>query len=177
MDYYTYEVAAALQLTYLPDNMLAGAIVEDETNAFDGTIAWGCNQDLTIVYGEMETFEDTDAVASGLEGFEMATSPLPENWFAYGSGASRLPFYESFNDVATNMGMPVQTVYFWLIIGLAFGVALFIIVFTRSALFGVLGMAMVLFIGSSMTIIPMWIPFVILVVDFGIMYLYRQVSY
>jgi hypothetical protein len=38
-------------------------------------------------------------------------------------------------------------------------------------------MSIVFFIGSSMTIIPMWIPFVILITDFGIMYLVKQVSY
>lgn len=175
-DYY-HTVGIVLQITYEPDNMLADTTVEDETNAFDGTIMWGCNQDVTLAYGEMETYEDTDAEASDVGGFDMPTSPMPSTWFGDASGIANLPAYDAFNDVATQMGMPTQTLYFWAIIGLAFGCCLFVVVFTRSALFGVAAMTIVLFIGSSQTIIPMWIPFAILVVDVGIMYLYRQVSY
>jgi len=44
-------------------------------------------------------------------------------------------------------------------------------------LFGVLGFNVVLIVGSSMTIVPMWIVFAIFIVQIGILYLYKQVSY
>ncbi len=143
----------------------------------NGVLVWGYNSYITIAYGEMESYESTTATATAGAGFTMPTSLLPDNWFAAGENVANLPFYDSFISVSTQIGMPVQTMYFWGIIGLAFGVALFLIIFTRSALFGVLGMVIVLFFGSSMTIIPMWIPFIVLVLDIGIMFLYRQVSY
>jgi len=173
-DYY-HTVGGVLQLTYEPDNMLVDNVVEDETNAFNGTIAWG--KLLSVSYGEMVGYDSTDAEAADVGGFDMPSSPMPSTWFGDASGVANLPAYDSFNSVATDIGMPVQTLYFWAIIGLAMGCALFVVMFTRSALLGVMAMVLVLFVGSSQTIIPMWIPFSILIVDIGIMYLYRQVSY
>ena len=140
-------------------------------------VTWGANTNATVTYGEMESYESTTASGTAEAGFEMPSSPLPSTWFASGENVANLPLYDVLNGVANDMGMPVQMIYFWVIIGVAFGVALLLMIFTRSALFGVMGMTIVLFVGSSMTIIPMWMPVVILVVDIGIMYLYRQVSY
>ncbi len=154
-----------------------GTLPDREGAVQDARMTWGVNADANVIQGEMVSFESTVAIGTAAGGFEMPTSPLPATWFAMGENVTNLPVYDSFNSVATQIGMPVQAIYFWVIIGLAFGVALFLMVFTRSALFGVTGMLIVLFVGSSQTIIPMWIPFVILIVDFAIMYLYRQVSY
>lgn len=43
IDHYYHTVAAALQLTYEPVTMILGDTIVDETNAFDGTLIWGCN--------------------------------------------------------------------------------------------------------------------------------------
>ena len=175
-DYYTHTVNATLQATYLPTVMLTGNTLVDETNAFDGEIAWGSNTDgFSVIYGAMTSSEMTYGSSEGA--YELPSGTLPDTWFAAGENIPDLPFYDSFSGVASDIGMPVQTIYFWAVIGLAFSVALFLIIFTKSALFGVLGMIIVLFVGSSQTIVPMWIPFVVLIVDVLIMYLYRQVSY
>jgi len=175
-DYY-HTATAALRITYEPDIMLTGSTVADLTTAFDGTIAWGDNQEMSVAYGGMVGFESTDAVGADVGGFDMPSSPMPATWYGDASGVANLPAYDAFNSFAIDAGIPVENIYFWIIMGLAFGAALFIIVFTRSALLGVLALIVVLFIGSSQTIVPMWIPFVALIVDLGIMYLYRQVSY
>jgi len=143
----------------------------------DGTIHWGFNTGITIVLGEMESSEGTSASVGEAEGFDVPVSPLPETWFAAGENLANLPFYDNFSSVATDIGMPIHTIYFLLIIGLAFSLALFVIMFTRSALLGAVVLVIVLFIGSSQTIIPMWIPFAILIVEVGILFLYRHVSY
>ena len=161
--------AAYTMATLIENNESAGL--------YFGIVTWGTNTNTTVTYGEMVSFESTTASATAEEGFEMPTSPLPSTWFASGENVANLPLYDVLNSIALDMGMQVQMLYFWWIIGLAFGVALLLMIFTRSALFGVMGMTIVLFIGSSMTIIPMWMPVIILVVDIGIMYLYRQVSY
>jgi len=143
----------------------------------DGHVTWGINSSITITYGEMISYESTTATSATEVGFVMQESPLPVTWFASGGNVAALPLYDAFNTVATQTGIAIQTIYFLLIIGLALAVALFLMMFTRSAMLGFLGMVIVLFIGSSQTIIPMWIPFAIIVTGVGIMYLYKQVSY
>ena len=161
--------AAYTMSTLIPNRDLAGASF--------ARLIWGANTNATVTYGVMVSSDSTTASGIAEAGFEMPTSPLPTTWFASGENVANLPLYDALNGVAIELGMPVQMLYFWYIIGIAFGVALVLMIFTRSALFGVMGMTIVLFIGSSMTIIPMWMPVVILIVDIGIMYLYRQVSY
>lgn len=87
------------------------------------------------------------------------------------------PFYDLFYEMATQAGIPVQTLYFVIVFAFSFIAALFAIMFTKSALLGVMVMTIMLFLASAATIVPMWIPFSILVIDFGIMYLYRQITY
>lgn len=164
-------------LWYEPNTMIIAVALPDRQGTQDGVIHWGNNTGITIVFGEMESSEATAATPDVTGGFDMPESILPETWFASGENVANLPLYDGINAVAIQIGMPVQTLYFIGIIGLAFAMMLFVIVFTRSALLGVLAMTIVLFVGSSQTIIPMWIPVVVLLVDFGIMFLYRQVSY
>lgn len=176
-DYY-HTATGALQITYEPATMLAGSTVVDETNAFDGTIAWGCNQDLTIAYGAMVGYASTSATTGGTAGgFDVPSVPLPSNWFASGGNVSALPFYDSFSAVSAQTGQPVQMLYALAIVGVAFGVFIGIAVFTRSALMAYIAMVAVFGFGASMTVIPAWIVFVMIIVGGGIMYLYRQVAY
>ncbi len=102
---------------------------------------------------------------------------MPATWFAAGENLVNLPFYDSWNATATDIGMPVQTLYFWSLIGIALLVFMILATSTKSAFVALLGMLVIMFTGSSMTIVPMWIPFSILIVDIGILFLYRQVSY
>ena len=153
-----------------------GTLTDRKSPSQDGTITWGVNSDLTVVYGAMVSYDNMEA-SSEVGQYEIPSASLPSTWFASGENMANLPFYDMILDVSNQIGIPVQTIYFWWIIGLAFGVALFLIMFTRSALFGVIGLTIVLFVGSSMTIVPMWIPFCVLILDLIIMFLYRQVSY
>ena len=142
-----------------------------------GTINWGSNTGITLSYGEMTSFEDWFATTNITGGFEMTSSPMPATWFAAGGNATALPFYDSFSEVAAQTGKPVQSYYFIAIIGLAFGAFLGIVIFTRSALLAYIAMVIVFAIGSSMTIVPGWIVFVLIISGVGIMYLYKQVAY
>ncbi len=182
MDYYKHSTVVggwSEKAKYQPVSMLAGTTIRNEDNpgTYDGTVTWGTNTSITIAYGGMVGYESTDATTSTATGFTMSTSLIPSTWFAQGENLAALPMYDAFNSVSTQIGIPVQTIYFWIVLGLAFGAALFLMTFTRSALLGIMAMNIILFIGSSQTIIPMWIPFAMLIVDIAIMYLYRQVSY
>lgn len=164
-------------LRYAPATMLTGANLPDLVGSYNGTITWGTNSAIILNYGEMESYASTAASVNLTGGFDMPTSPLPSTWFASGENLASLPFYDSFLDVSLQTGQPLQTIYLLAIIGFAFGIFLLMVSFTRSALLGVIGFNIVLFVGSSMSVVPMWIPFVCLVVQFGIMYTYRQVAY
>ena len=154
-----------------------GTVVDETVNNIDGRITWGVNEDLGILYSEMQPFTDTTAAASADLGFNMPESVMPATWFAAGETLVNLPFYDSWNATATDIGMPVQTLYFWSLIGIALLVFMILATSTKSAFVALLGMLVIMFTGSSMTIVPMWIPFSILIVDIGILFLYRQVSY
>ena len=142
-----------------------------------GTINWGSNSGVTLVYGEMASYESWVAVGNVTGGFDMPSAAMPATWFAAGENVENLPFYESFAEVAAQTGKPVQSYYFIAIIGVAFGAFLAIVLFSRSALLAYIAMVVVFAIGSSMTIVPGWIVFVLIVVGVGIMYLYKQVAY
>ncbi len=151
-------------------------ILIDRIGAEDGIITWGIiDDDITIAYGESSSGGD-DLTAS-VDWWDMPEAGLSSTWYANGENVASLPGYDNFNEIATQMGMPTFIFYFWFIIGLAFGVFLLLAMFTRSALLGVVGFNVVLFIGSSMTVVAMWLPFAILVTQIGILYLYKQVSY
>lgn len=170
-------ISGVEQLLYAPTSMLSGTTLEDLVGANDGTITWGSNSNLTISFGTPESYESYVATANITSGFTMPSAAMPSTWFSAGEGIASLPFYDMINQAATNAGIPAKTIYAWIIVGLAFCAFVSVIMYTRSAFMAVLAMSIVFFIGSSMTIVPMWIPFVILITDFGIMYLVKQVSY
>ncbi len=176
-DNISLSVNGTQQLYLAPLVMLTGVTVPDRAgNDNPGTITWGSNSGISITYGEMESYESYIASTNATGGFDMPTSPIPSTWFVGGENASALPFYDSFSSVATQTGKPVQVYYFLAIMGVAFGAFLGIVTFTHSALMAYIAMVVIFMIGASMTIVPSWIVFAMIVVGAGIMYLYRQVA-
>lgn len=177
-DNITISVNGVQQLYLAPLSMITGATVPDRSGqTHNGTITWGSNSGVAISYGEMTSYESYVASINATSGFEMPIVPLPSSWFASGGGLSSLPFYDSFSEVSAQTGQPVQTLYSFGVIGLAFGVFIGVVVFTRSALMAYIAMVMVFGFGASMTIISGWIVFAMIIVGGGIMYLYKQVAY
>lgn len=159
---------------------------ETTADAYVGAITWGSNTNIDISYGTMGVSDSTDVETSGEKGgFTMPDAFMPSTWFASGDNVEDLPFYEMIRNAAVgiygadpdDLQEGVQTIYFIIIIGMAMAAFLGLVLYTRSALLGLLAMLIILFVGSSATIIPMWIPFVVLLIDIGIMFLYRQVAY
>jgi hypothetical protein len=176
-DNITLSVNGVQQLWLAPNVMLSGATVPDRSlNSHPGTITWGSNSGVTLSYGEMESYESYYATANATVGFEMPSASMPSSWFASGENVSALPFYDAFSAVAAQTGIAVQVLYSFGIIGVAFGSFLGLVVFTRSALIAYIAMVMVFGFGASMTVIPGWIVFALIIVGLGIMYLYRQVA-
>lgn len=190
MPYMTYTKITTIiappgeKLEYQPVAMLAATTVSNEDNpgTYDGTITWGSNVGISIHYGEMTSSASTSASATAGVGYQMPAATLPATWFAGGENVTNLPFYDNVYSIVSQMDFPnvqegVQTAYFIVMVGLAFAAFLAIVMFTRSALLAALAFVIVLFVGSSMTIVPQWIPVSVLIVELGIMFLYRQVAY
>ncbi len=166
-------------LWYQPTQMLSGATIPDRATGDgvqDGTINWGTNSYISLVAGIPTSYASTGASTTSA-GFSMTDLTMPSQWFASGTGLASLPFYDLFNQTHTSTGIPTQTLYFIPIYGLALFAAILIMSKLRSAFLGVLALLIVLFIGSAQTVVPMWIPFFIMIVCFAIMYLYRQMTY
>jgi hypothetical protein len=188
-DYYivasvTDSTHLVLDEVYAPATAAGAAyhIYKDRVQELDnrvsyGAITWGTNTSVTITYGEMVSSGSSTAPDSGVSGLDVQDALMPSTWFANGANVVNLPFYDSFSEVASQTGQPVVVIYFMGFIGLAFGTFLLLTMTTRSALLGALGFNVVLFIGSSTTVVAMWIPFATMITMFGIMYLYKQVAY
>jgi len=176
--YYKHTVGGVEIVEYQPNTMISGTVLPDlDGGDQNGAITWGANTSVTLTYGTMESSGSTSAVSSGLaQGFDPGNTGMPSTWFATGD-ITDLPFYDSFSQVSAQTGQPVRTIYFLGMLGVAIGLFLIIVTTTRSALLAVMGLNIALFVGSSMEVIPMWIPFAVLIIQIGIMYLYRQVAY
>jgi hypothetical protein len=164
--------------------MLTGATVPDRQGGDQPmTLTWGSNTGVEIVYGEIESSEESTPSTYGDTAPDNVPSAfMPSTWFAMGENVEDLPFYDMMYSVANSLDFPnvtegIQTLYLIVIYGLSLLAFLIIVLYTRSALLGFGAMECVLFVGSSMTIIPMWIPVAILLVGLAIMFLYRQVAY
>ena len=177
-DNMTITIGGTQQMWLAPNVMISGTTIPDRSgNTHTGAITWGSNSNISLSYGAMESYVDYIASINATGGYDFPSASLPSTWFASGGNVTALPFYDAFSSVSLQTGQPVQMLYGLGIIGLAFGAFLLLVIFTRSALIGYIAMVMVFGIGASMTIIPAWIVFVLILVGAGIMYLYRQVAY
>jgi hypothetical protein len=104
----------------------------------------------------------------------MQEAQMPPSWFGTGSSITSLPFYDSFNDAATNMGMPVQTLYVMIMLGTASAIGLGVLVFTGSAMMAMGATAFTIGAGVSTTVLSGWMVFTFIVLAIGILYLARQ---
>jgi len=153
-----------------------GTLPDREVAGNDARITWGYNSNITIQYGEMSGSGSTTASVAADGGFDMPEVSLPTGWFASGGNVANLPFYDMVLSVSTETGQPVQSIYFLMIIAFALGVFLLLAIFTRMALLGVIGFNLVLVVGASMTVVPLWIPFATVIAQVAIMYVYSQTA-
>lgn len=177
MDFYKHTVGGTLIAHYEPNQMLTGTTLPDrEGAAQNGTITWGSNADITIVYGSMVSSDDTSlAIGQTGLGFTVPSADMPAQWFASGSNLANLPLYPMFNDISTQTGMPTQTIYMWFILAVGVALAIWTYASTKSILLGVLTMTVMMIVGSAMTVIPAWMFFVYILMGGGMMYLTRQI--
>jgi len=156
--------------------MITTTTVPDlEGVAQNGTITWGSNSNLTITmmgitpYIEYVSESGTDEVADTIKPAEM-----PDTWYSDITDIANLPFYETFNDKATEMGMPTQTLYVMMMLGTAVAVGLGVLVFTGSALVAILACGVTIAAGVNTGILSGWMMLIYFIFGIGILYLSRQ---
>lgn len=176
VNYYKQTVSGTLIAHYQPASMITATTVPDlEGAAQNGTITWGSNSNLTITmlgivpFTEYVSESGTDEVADTIKPAEM-----PDTWYSDITDIANLPFYETFNDKATEMGMPTQTLYVMMMLGTAVAVGLGVLVFTGSALVAILACGVTIAAGVNTGILSGWMMLIYFIFAVGILYLSRQ---
>lgn len=170
----TIEVGGKRELWIEPVEMITSTTLPDRATsvANDGTIVWGTNDQVLISFGVVTSYESTVSTASVNEtGFELPRVGIPDNWWGMSFNGTGLPFYPTFLDTSTEIGMPLQTLYVILLFGVGVGLALITIMATRSTIVGVAFFSIVMAYGANATIVPWWILFSYLVMVTGIIFL------
>jgi len=162
-----YELSGMITDVTVPDNEVAGN---------DGTITWGTNDvDLAIVFGEMVSSESAYSTSSATGvGFVLPSSGLFANWFGDAFVGAGLPFHDEFSVYATDSGIPEQTIYLFLIFGIAMFAAVVTTMLTRSMLVGSAFFAAVMVYGVQATIVAGWIVFAFIIMVVGIIFLMNR---
>lgn len=168
-------VGGVEKVWYQPNSIIIGTSLPDRDGTKNGDITYGSNQNITLHAGTMVSSNSTSSTGSNATvGFTMPTVSLPNNWFGGGSTVT-LPFYDEFSAVSSSSGVSTQMIYFIIAIAFAFLAMLLVMRFTRSNLLGIIVFNSILFMGTSNNVVPMWVAFSSTLVQFGILYLSRQV--
>ena len=167
-------IEPGLALWFQPNAMISGTALIDRAGTQNGIIAWGCNDDLTIVIGDTTTSATTTAAGEIGETGMITSAGQPEDWYATGTTIENLPFYAQFNIAATAMEMPTQTLYLIMMLGIATAIGLSVLLFTGSTLIAAIATGATILIEVGTTIIGMWMVYVFAILGVGILYLSRQ---
>jgi len=144
-----YSVGGVEQLRYKPVAIISGTTLIDETNAYDGTITWGANSNITVTFSGITSYAtQVPVVSSSGNVVTLNDVNSPATWYGTTANLTNLPFYYSFNQAATNMGIPTQNLYLMMILGVASAIGLSIFLFTGSGLIGIIGAGFVIYVGT-----------------------------
>jgi hypothetical protein len=175
-DYLKWTVNDTLIAWYQPVGMITATTLPDrQGDAENGTITWGSNSDLTVTMGSVTGSESPEA-GEGEQSeisYSVPSPNIPSGWF--GGGVTTLPFYDNFLQVSSDTGIPVKTMYTFMIFSVAMAVGFGTFIVFKPMIFGFIATLAVLWAGSSMGVIPGWVIFSLIVCGFGIIYMRRQV--
>ncbi len=171
--YYEQTVSSSLVIDYHPNQMINGTTMLNLVSAnYNGIITFGANSGLTVVVGGMTPFYNPVPAAPVPNNISPAN--MPSSWFGIGTNMPNLPFYTTFNDKATEMGMTTQTLYLIMMLTTATCIGLSVLLFTGSAMLTIMAIAMTIGAGVSTTVLSGWMVFFFIIMSFGIYYLSRQ---
>lgn len=147
----------------------------------DGIITWGANDGLVITYGTILPYIYNSGGTTVDEGFTPPTSVMPPNWTASGGNLDSPPadsiwvqISQMLDFPATEGGIPKTSqailIYFMVVIGFT----VMTLIKTKSMFITIVIMIAFLGVGSSLTLIPGWLVFVVAIGGIGLLFLYKQ---
>ena len=176
-NYIIYSRTMTTLLEYQPNDaggiIVQGTTMKDTQHSYDGTITWGTNSNLDISVGPITSYQSNVSGGGTSVPNNVGTITPIES---YPSGAATtLPFYDSFNNAATSMGMTTQTLYVMVALGLAAAFGLMVLVFTGSTLIAAVVCGAVIAAGTSANVLATWMLIVYIILGGGLLFLSRQV--
>lgn len=159
VEYITYDIAGVDTLEWHPECMISGNQTDDLVGTYDGNITWGVNAPcISVVIGPMTadpTYPDPEVpgVSGGVKPYEQ-----PSDWFAVCTGED-LPFYTTFASASSEMGMTTQSLYLFMMMGVATAVGLGVLVFTGSLMLAFIACGLIMGAGVNACVVSLWMVF------------------
>jgi hypothetical protein len=178
-----------IELQYQPNTIISGTTLPDLSgNSYNGTITWGANSNITISNGSPNSSQSVvynpsngasgaqsgSQLPSGGQGYQLPQVTMPANW--YGTTNTNLPLYGVFTAASQSSGIPVNTLYFIIMVLVAFGAFFFSVVNTHSIMLSGAVFVGLLAMESGTGVVPGWIPYVMGIGVIGILFLARQIG-
>lgn len=162
-------------LLYEPEEMIYEATIQDLRSTENGIITFGeTSFDITInpivpAAGTTPTIGDPNVLPPWPKQL-----PYLPSWFGGCANIDKLPFYDTFNERASDLGMSTCVLYFLMMMATVSAVGLGILLFTGSAVLTIGGMIMALGAAVGTTAVPGFLILGFIIIAFGIYYLSRQ---
>ncbi len=173
------------KVNYQPLSMISGTRLVDNLGIKDADITWGTNPTgITITVGGISS--SGAVVPTGTSVSPIATTvneyTQPAGWYGGSTNLANLPFYTTFLSAAASFagGMPVNTLYIMMMLGLVTAVGLGVGIFTGSVLIAAITGGMLIWMEAGikgvdgLSVLPVWMVFTYFVFALGIAYLARQ---
>jgi hypothetical protein len=178
---YSSPPASANVIWYEPLAMITSPTVPDRWSGDqDGIITWGINPPgIEITVSGITSFTSTTSVSTTSDtavAYELETAGEPEGWFVSGtySGVLTPEILQVFSDTATDLGMPVQSLWAIIWFGIAVALGLSVVIFTGSTLLALIIAITFLWAGTNANIIDFGLVALVIIMGVGTLYLVKQ---
>jgi hypothetical protein len=180
---YVETVGATEVIKYQPTVIISGTTLPniDSTGLYPGVINWGLDSvanDVTITYGALTAYNSTSysGTVAATQGYQLPVIPEPANWYGNNSNLANLPLYGVFLGIYQSTGIPVQTLYFIIMMLTAFMLFFFTVMKTHSIMISGVFLVVLLAMASGTGVIPGWIVYVLAIGSIGVLFLARQIG-
>lgn len=141
---------------------------------FRANLVYGSNIVVNGLDGTFTTLSLSGGVPTPPLGYTVPTPNQPSNWWAGGANIPNLPLYGMFLNTSNSTGIPVQTLYMFVILGFGIILAVTTIVQTHTIFLGMLVLFVIMAMGSAATVIPGWMILTYILLSVGVVFVWRQ---
>lgn len=141
---------------------------------FRADLTYGSNITLNALDGTFTTLSTTGGVPTPPLGYTVPSQNQIPNWWAGGSNIPNLPLYGMFLNTSNSTGIPVQTLYMFIVLGFGILLAVTTIMQTHTIFLGMLVLFVIMAMGSAATVVPGWMILTYILLSVGIVFVWRQ---